>query len=123
MKILNIILLSVITISAEPLSIEFNKTKVNINDNINSCLGISKKNLEYCTRIVDKDKKSACFGVVKRDSGYCTMIKDEDMRNRCLAIALSDIIHCDKIKDKDSKQSCQSLYKEMESDSKRKDCK
>ncbi|NEW61286.1 hypothetical protein GSY74_08320 [Sulfurovum sp. bin170] len=123
MRVLNIILLFVVTISAESLPIESNKTKVDINDTINSCLGISKKNLDYCTLIIDKDKKSTCFGIVKRDSGYCAMVKDEDMKNRCLSIALSDITHCDKIKDKDSKQVCKSLYREIESEENQEDCK
>jgi hypothetical protein len=51
------------------------------------------------------------------------MVKNEDMKNRCLSIALSDITHCDKIKDADSKQSCQALYKEIESESSKEDCK
>jgi hypothetical protein len=124
MKTLNIILLTIVAIFYTELSaVDINNTiETNSSDNLNSCLGISKRDLKYCSLIKNRDKKSSCFGIIKRDSGYCTMIKDKDTTNRCLSIALSDISYCDKIKDKDLKESCKLLYIEFESEENKKDC-
>ena len=70
---------------------------------------LHEKNLKYCSRINNEDKKIECFGIVKRNSGYCDMIGSKDLKNKCLSVALDDKSLCDAIEDKATQTECINL--------------
>ena len=129
MKALYIITTLIVIIYAQELSLDLNQTTITPksteqeSDDFNFCLALSKKNLKYCTNIINKDNKSYCFGILQKNSGYCIMIKDKDIKNSCLSIALSDISYCKKITDENQQNSCNLFYLKNEEDKKEDDCK
>jgi hypothetical protein len=84
-------------------------TSIDTIDKENLLSALREKNLRYCSRIRNKDRKIECFGIIKRNSGYCDMIQNKDLKNKCLSVALSDDSLCENIKNKTIKSECKVL--------------